>query len=113
MPACWGPGRDVKLVSNADFAANIGLLADAVRLGAQFSVDESVLLQAPPHGSAASRAVAAASGRGSVQQFAEAIREFLPKDMAIVRQEAADLGAPLGALDPAIDVLKFQWVQLV
>lgn len=102
-----GAGQGVKLVNNAVFAANIGLLADAARLAAQFGVDEPVLLQALSHGSAASRALAAASGRGSVHQFAEAIREFLSKDVAVVRQVAADLGAPLGALDPAIDALKF------
>jgi 3-hydroxyisobutyrate dehydrogenase-like beta-hydroxyacid dehydrogenase len=33
-----GAGQGVKRVNNAVFAANIGLLADAVRLGAQFGV---------------------------------------------------------------------------
>jgi len=103
-----GAGQAVKLVNNAVFAANIGLLADAVQLGAQLGVEESVLLNALPHGSAASRALAIAATRGSVTQFAEAVREFLAKDVAVVRQVAADLNAPLGALDPAIDALQFK-----
>jgi 3-hydroxyisobutyrate dehydrogenase-like beta-hydroxyacid dehydrogenase len=100
-----GAGQGVKLVNNAVFAANLGLLADAVRLGAQLGVDEAVLLTALPRGSAASRALAAAAGRGSVAAFAEAVREFLTKDVAVVRGVAADLGASLGALDDAIGAL--------
>jgi len=103
-----GAGQAVKLVNNAVFAANIGLLADAVQLGAQLGVEESVLLNALPHGSAASRALAIAATRGSVTQFAEAVREFLAKDVAVVRQVAADLNAPLGALGAAIDALQFK-----
>jgi 3-hydroxyisobutyrate dehydrogenase-like beta-hydroxyacid dehydrogenase len=97
-----GAGQGVKLVNNALFAANIGLLTQAVRLGAQLGVEESVLLSALPHGSANSRALAAAAGRGSVTAFAEAVREFLGKDVAAVRAVAADHGASLGVLDAAI-----------
>jgi 3-hydroxyisobutyrate dehydrogenase-like beta-hydroxyacid dehydrogenase len=100
-----GAGQGVKLVNNALFAANIGLLAQAVRLGAQLGVEESVLLGALPHGSANSRALAAAAGRGSVTAFAESVREFLGKDVAAVRAVAADHGASLGVLDLAISEL--------
>lgn len=103
-----GAGQGVKLVNNAVFAANIGLLADAVRLGAQFGVEEAVLLTALPHGSAASRALAIAAGRGSVAAFAEGVREFLAKDVAVVRGVAAETGASLGVLDAAIGVLGFE-----
>jgi len=97
-----GAGQGVKLVNNALFAAHIGLLAQAVRLGAQLGVEESILLSALPHGSANSRALAAAASRGSVTAFAEAVREFLGKDVAAVRAVAADHGASLGVLDAAI-----------
>jgi len=97
-----GAGQGVKLVNNAVFAANIGLLAEAVRLGEEFGVAEDVLLGALPHGSAASRALAAAAGRGSVAAFAAAVREFLGKDVAVVRAAAAERGTGLGALEEAI-----------
>jgi 3-hydroxyisobutyrate dehydrogenase-like beta-hydroxyacid dehydrogenase len=100
-----GAGQGVKLVNNAVFAANIGLLAEAVRLGEQFGVAEDLLLTALTHGSAASRALAAAAGRGSVGAFSAAVHEFLGKDIAVVRAAAAERGADLGVLDAAIRAL--------
>ena len=100
-----GAGQRVKLVNNALFAAQIGLAADAVRLGSQLGVDEAVLLGALPRGSAASRALAGAAATGSVAEFAEAVRGFVGKDVAVARQVAAELGAGLGALDDAIGTL--------
>ena len=64
-----------------------------------------MLLSALPHGSAASRALAAAASRGSVTTFAEQVREFLAKDFAVVREVTADLNAALGVLDDAISAL--------
>ena len=58
-----GSGQAVKLVNNAVFAANIGLVAQAVRLGEQLGVSEEGLLAALPHGSAASRGLQVAAGR--------------------------------------------------
>jgi len=100
-----GTGQRVKLVNNALFAAQLGLIADSIRLGRQLGVDETVLLDALPHGSAASRALAGAVSRGSVARFGEAVREFLSKDIAEVRSVTGDLGGDLGALDPAIAAL--------
>jgi 3-hydroxyisobutyrate dehydrogenase-like beta-hydroxyacid dehydrogenase len=97
-----GAGQAVKLVNNALFAAQLGLLADAVRLAGQLGVDEAVLLNALPHGSAAGRALAGAASRGSVAKFSEAVSGFLSKDVAEVRKAAGDLGADLGTLDAAI-----------
>jgi len=93
-----GAGQRVKLVNNALFAANIGLLSDAVRLGADLGIAESVLLTALPHASAASRALTAAAARGSVSTFAGAVGEFLRKDLHVVRTVAAELGAELRGL---------------
>jgi 3-hydroxyisobutyrate dehydrogenase-like beta-hydroxyacid dehydrogenase len=50
-------------------------------------------------------ALSAAARRGSAAGFAEAVREFLGKDVAVVRGVAADLGASLGVLDAAIGEL--------
>jgi 3-hydroxyisobutyrate dehydrogenase-like beta-hydroxyacid dehydrogenase len=97
-----GAGQRVKLVNNALFAANIGLLREAVRLAGQLGVAEDVLLDALPHGSAASRALAGAVGRHSVAAFTAAVHEFLGKDIAVARTVAAELGAELGVLDVAI-----------
>ncbi|MFB4309679.1 NAD(P)-dependent oxidoreductase [Actinomadura sp. GTD37] len=100
-----GAGLRVKLVNNAVFAAQIGLLADAVRLGGRLGVDESVLLGALTSGSAASRALTGVAARGSVAAFAAAAGAFLAKDVEVVRQSAKESGADLGALDAALTAL--------
>jgi 3-hydroxyisobutyrate dehydrogenase-like beta-hydroxyacid dehydrogenase len=100
-----GAGQRVKLVNNAVFAAQLGLLGHAVRLGQQWGVDEAVLLDALGHGSAASRALAGAARRGSVAGFAASAGPFLDKDLRVVRAAAAELGGELGALDPALTAL--------
>lgn len=98
-----GAGQQVKLINNALFAAHIGLLADAVRVASEFGIDEHVLLTALPHGSAASRALSGAAVRRSVAGFTTAVREFLAKDVAVVREVAAESGVDLGAIAAAID----------
>jgi 3-hydroxyisobutyrate dehydrogenase-like beta-hydroxyacid dehydrogenase len=97
-----GAGQAVKLVNNALFAANIGLVAQAVRLGEQLGVTEEGLLAALPHGSGASRGLSVVAGRGSVATSARMLAEFLGKDVKVVRAVAAELGASLGVLEPAI-----------
>jgi 3-hydroxyisobutyrate dehydrogenase-like beta-hydroxyacid dehydrogenase len=97
-----GAGQQVKLLNNALFAAHIGLLREAARLGARWGLPEPVLLEALPHGSAASRALAGVADRGSVAGFAAAIGEFLGKDVDNVRKAAADLGGDLGAIEHAV-----------
>jgi 3-hydroxyisobutyrate dehydrogenase-like beta-hydroxyacid dehydrogenase len=98
-----GAGQKVKLVNNALFAAHIGLLADAVELGARLGVNEAALLSALPHGSSASRVLDIVAAGGSVASFIEAAGEFVGKDIAVVRQIAAELAGDLGVLDDAID----------
>ena len=80
LPAGWerGPGVERPAVHG---------------VGAQFGVDESVLLQALPQWQRRQPRARRRLGRGSVQQFAEAIREFLAKDVAVVRQVAGDRSA--------------------
>lgn len=100
-----GAGQRVKLVNNALFAAQIGLVAEAARLGRDLGVDETVLLAALGHGSSASRALAGVASRGSADRFVTDVREFLDKDVEVVRQVADGLGARLGALEPALAAL--------
>ncbi|MEZ0366896.1 NAD(P)-dependent oxidoreductase [Mycobacterium sp. pUA109] len=98
-----GAGQRVKLVNNALFAAQIGLLSEASRLGERLGVAESTLLEALVHGSGASRVTGVVAGRGSVASFVEAVGDFIGKDVAVVRAIAADLGGDLGVLDDAIN----------
>jgi 3-hydroxyisobutyrate dehydrogenase-like beta-hydroxyacid dehydrogenase len=98
-----GTGQKVKLVNNALFAAQIGLLSDSVELATRLGVEESTLLTALPHGSAASRVVDIVAARGSVASFIETAGEFVGKDVAVIRRIAAELGSELGALDDVIE----------
>jgi 3-hydroxyisobutyrate dehydrogenase-like beta-hydroxyacid dehydrogenase len=97
-----GAGQKVKLVNNTLFAAQIGLLAEAVKLGDSLGIDETALLQALPYGSGSSRALSGVAGRGSVSSFIAMTGPFVGKDIAVVRQTLADLGTDLGALDSLV-----------
>jgi len=100
-----GSGQRVKLINNALFAAHLGLLADAARLAQQWGVAEAALLEALPHGSSSSRALAGVASRGSVEGFVGAVAAFLGKDVAHVRRLAAELGGELGSLEAALTAL--------
>lgn len=98
-----GSGQKVKLINNTLFAAQIGLVAEAARLGAGLGVDEAALLTALPHGSGASKAMGNIARAGSTANFIGAVGEFIGKDVAVVRQTVDDLGVGLGRLDPLVD----------
>jgi 3-hydroxyisobutyrate dehydrogenase-like beta-hydroxyacid dehydrogenase len=98
-----GAGQGVKLVNNTLFAAQIGLLHEAVRLGDRLGIDEPRLLDAIGHGSAASRVASIVGTRGSVDTFIDMVGEFVGKDVAVVRKTAAELGSDLGLLDDIIN----------
>jgi 3-hydroxyisobutyrate dehydrogenase-like beta-hydroxyacid dehydrogenase len=98
-----GAGQGVKLVNNALFAAQIGLLREGVRLGDRLGIEEQRLLDALGHGSAASRVSSIVGARGSVGAFIDMVGEFVGKDVAVVRKTAAELGSDLGVLDDVIN----------
>ncbi|BBY41708.1 hypothetical protein MCEL_00030 [Mycolicibacterium celeriflavum] len=85
------------------FAAQIGLLTEAVSLGASLGVDEAKLLASVSHGSGASRVGEFISARGSVAGFVADVGEFIGKDVDVVRKTAAELGSELGLLDDVIN----------
>jgi 3-hydroxyisobutyrate dehydrogenase len=87
-----GAGQLVKLVNNTLFAAQIGLVAEATRLGTQFGIDESALLNALTHGSSQSRVLNMIAAAGSANAFIAAVGEFIGKDVAVVRRTVAELG---------------------
>lgn len=97
-----GAGQSVKLVNNTVFAAQIGLLREAVRLGDALGVAESDLLTALTHGSSSSRVLTMIEPRGSVGAFLDMAGAFVGKDVDVVRTIAAGAGAGLGVLDDAI-----------
>ncbi|MGN5236925.1 NAD(P)-dependent oxidoreductase [Rhodococcus sp. SJ-3] len=97
-----GSGLRVKLVNNALFAAQIGLLAEAEELGRQLGVAPETLFEALPHGSAACKIMGNVAMRGSVEAFRSSVGEFISKDVSVVRNTVAELGADLGVLDTAI-----------
>lgn len=102
-----GSGQRIKLVNNVLFAAQIGLVAESVRLARQLGVAESALLSALPHASSAGRALGSVAAKGSVAAFAESVGEFLRKDVSVVRNLAAELHADLGPLATAIDAADY------
>ncbi len=98
-----GAGQRVKLLNNAAFAAQLGVVAEIARLADRLGLEEATVLRALPHGSAGGRALAGAAARGSIGEFVSAVADFLTKDVAEVRAAMARLGGDLGALDPLID----------
>lgn len=98
-----GSGQKVKLINNTVFAAQLGVVAEAVRLAAELGVTEGALLEALPHGSGDSRALAGVRARGSVSAFIEMAGGFVGKDVDVVRRVVAELGAGLGPLDRLVD----------
>lgn len=100
-----GTGQKVKLVNNALFAGQIGLLAEAIRLGGRLGVPESTLLNALGHGSATSRVLDLVAASGSVASFIEVAGDFVGKDVAVVRDIVTELGSVLGALDDVIETV--------
>ncbi|WP_193047031.1 NAD(P)-dependent oxidoreductase [Mycolicibacterium baixiangningiae] len=97
-----GSGQVVKLVNNALFAAQIGLVAEGVRLGGRLGIEEGALLNALNHGSAQSRVLSMIASAGSADRFKSAVGEFIGKDVAVVRQTVAELGGDLGELESLV-----------
>ncbi|KUI29001.1 NAD(P)-dependent oxidoreductase [Mycobacterium sp. GA-2829] len=100
-----GAGQSVKLVNNTVFAAQIGLLREAVRLGGALGVAEPELLEALTHGSSSSRVLNMVAGRGSVTAFLDMAGAFVGKDVDVVRAIAAQAGTDLGLLNDVIGEL--------
>ena len=98
-----GAGQRVKLVNNALFAAQIGAVAESVRLGDRLGIDEATLLTALTHGSAASRALGGIAATGSADAFISRVGEFIGKDVAVVRRTASELDSDLGRLEDLLD----------
>ncbi|WP_217545151.1 NAD(P)-dependent oxidoreductase [Streptomyces sp. GbtcB6] len=101
-PVLWvgpaGNGQRVKLVNNALFVAQVGLVIDAVRLAGSLGIEERLVLDAVRHGSGASRALDVVARGGSVAAVAERLAGLMSKDVAVVREVARGAGADLGII---------------
>jgi 3-hydroxyisobutyrate dehydrogenase-like beta-hydroxyacid dehydrogenase len=93
-----GFGQRLKLVNNALFAANLGLTADAMRLGAELGVPADVLTDGLAAGSSGRPAIGIVRASGSVDRLAATIGVFVGKDVRVVRAVAETLGADLGVI---------------
>lgn len=98
-----GAGQRVKLVNNTMFAAQIGLVAEAVQLGKRLGIEESTLLASLPHGSGTGQALESIARAGSTASFINAVGDFIDKDVAVVRKIVAELGGDLGKLDDIVN----------
>jgi 3-hydroxyisobutyrate dehydrogenase-like beta-hydroxyacid dehydrogenase len=98
-----GAGQRVKLINNAVFAAQIGLVAEAVQLGSRLGVNEPTLLQALTHGSGTSSALTMIAAAGSAETFSAAVGDFIGKDVAVIRKTVAELGSDMGKLDDIVN----------
>ena len=97
-----GTGQCVKLINNLLFAAQIGLIDETVKLGGRLGISESALLQALPHGSGASNALSRVAAAGSTEAFIGFVGDFIGKDVAVIRETVAELGADIGRLDEIV-----------
>ncbi|WP_416979647.1 NAD(P)-dependent oxidoreductase [Streptomyces sp. T028] len=91
-----GNGQRVKLVNNALFVAQVGLVADAVRLARSLGIEERTILEAVQQGSGSSRALDVVARGGSVDAVAERLADLMSKDVAVVREAARRAGVDLG-----------------
>ncbi|WP_024795204.1 NAD(P)-dependent oxidoreductase [Tomitella biformata] len=86
-----GSALNVKLINNLLFAANVQLVADAVRIARGLDVDQDALLAALAVCSGSSGASERALQTGGVERFAEIAGPFLQKDFEAC-VEAAEKG---------------------
>jgi 3-hydroxyisobutyrate dehydrogenase-like beta-hydroxyacid dehydrogenase len=93
-----GAGQRVKLVNNALFVAQVGLVIDSVRLAASLGIDERTLLAALQHGSGSSRALAVVAASPTTDAVAERLGALMLKDVITVRQTAESAKADLGLM---------------
>jgi 3-hydroxyisobutyrate dehydrogenase-like beta-hydroxyacid dehydrogenase len=93
-----GDGQRVKLVNNALFAAQVGLVAEAERVANGLGVDPVKALEAIQHCSADSRVLRTVLALGSASRMRELAGRFIRKDVAVVEQVAREFGVELGPL---------------
>lgn len=95
-----GTGMKVKLLNNATFAANIGVLAVISRLATTLDLEEKALIEAVSNGSGNSAVLGMVTRSGSVKVFSESTAEFVDKDVRVATDLLAGIGASLETFEP-------------
>ncbi|GAB89749.1 NAD(P)-dependent oxidoreductase [Gordonia rhizosphera] len=98
-----GSGQTVKLLNNAVFAANVALAVQAARIATELGFDEKAAVEAMRYGSSDSKALAMIAASPSSDTFVEMVREFLGKDVVVVRRITHDIGVDLGPIGDVLD----------
>ena len=92
-----GDGQRIKLVNNALFVAQVGLVVDAVRLAGSVGIAEEQIIAAVAQGSGASRALSSVAWIGA-SAVGTRLGELMSKDISVVRAIAERAGADLGLI---------------
>ena len=92
-----GDGQRIKLVNNALFVAQVGLVVDAVRLAGSVGIAEEQIITAVAQGSGASRALSSVAWIGA-SAVGTRLGELMSKDISVVRAIAERAGADLGLI---------------
>jgi 3-hydroxyisobutyrate dehydrogenase-like beta-hydroxyacid dehydrogenase len=97
-----GTATALKLINNAVFGANIQLAAQAVHWAEAEGVAPDVAMAAIGSCSGGSAALSYMQAGGGPAPFADQVLPYLRKDVAAVREYAAQSGANLGVIDTTI-----------
>lgn len=93
-----GSALVLKLLNNLVFAANVQVAIEVARLVEQAGVSLEAALTVLKHSSGATAALNYLSIYPSAAAYADEVRPFLVKDVAVVEQVGAELGLDLGFL---------------
>jgi len=97
-----GNGQAAKLVNNALLGVNVQLLRDAERIAGALGLAPGSLAPALVHASGGTHVAQVAADMDSVEKMTEFLRPFLRKDVAVVREIAAEMSVDLGLLDAVL-----------
>jgi 3-hydroxyisobutyrate dehydrogenase-like beta-hydroxyacid dehydrogenase len=92
-----GDGQRIKLVNNALFVAQVGLVVDAVRLAGSVGIAEEQIIAAVAQGSGASRALSSVAWIGA-SAVGTRLGELMSKDISVLRTVTERVGADLGLI---------------
>ncbi len=98
-----GSGQRTKLLNNLLFAVHLRLVEDLAALAEELGLDPAATIEAIGESSGASFALTAVTEYGGPAVTFARVREFLDKDVSVVRQLAVELGIDLGQLGELAD----------
>lgn len=93
-----GSALVLKLVNNLVFAVNVQVGLEVARLAGQAGIAMSSVYEVLAASSGGTKAIAVMEQFGSPQAYADHVRPFMVKDVAVCEQVAAQMGVDLGLL---------------